>query len=177
MAHSAVLVIGPNPEDQLEPFDEHNYGPNPQFDYYSLGGWRVGYFHLKSGATGVRGIGRDIPDTRADQCLWGDVDHAATKDAAVTNAAMRWDKMEGKTYWGLDPDGKPARIPQQQGTREAYVERARRDAMVPFAVLRDGVWFSKADEKDPDKWATWVRDEVLAMLDPDTLVSLYDVHC
>lgn len=67
---------------------------------------------------------------------------------------------------------------------EAHVERARKLALVPFAILKDGKWHERGemgwwgtvrDEKNPDSW----EQQVQALFDdlaPETLVSAYDCH-
>ncbi len=68
--------------------------------------------------------------------------------------------------------------------RLAFEERVRRDAVVTFAVVKDGKWYERgkmgwwacvSDEKDRNDW----HAEFYAMLNElpdDTLLSLYDCH-
>jgi len=67
---------------------------------------------------------------------------------------------------------------------EAYAQRCRQGALVPFAIVKDGKWFAKGemgwwavvhDEKEEDKW----REEVARLYDdlpPDTQLTLVDCH-
>ena len=69
-------------------------------------------------------------------------------------------------------------------SREEMERRARVNAAIPFAILKDGVWYERgtmgwwgivSDEKDRDVWA----EEASKLLDelPDsTMLSLYDCH-
>lgn len=68
--------------------------------------------------------------------------------------------------------------------RDAYVQGKVNQALVPFAVLKDGEWYQRgdmgwwgmvSDEKDPDEWAKQVST-LLDSLDPDTLVTIVDCH-
>ena len=75
-------------------------------------------------------------------------------------------------------------LDEMRGTREAAVERGRRSALVPFAVVKDGQWHERgsmgwfamvSDEKNPDAWEL----EVSALFDnlpPDTWVAVVDCH-
>lgn len=66
--------------------------------------------------------------------------------------------------------------------REAYVRKCMRTAIVPFAILKDGVWY----EKGKMGWWACVSDvkgdwleqaeKLLQEIAPDTLVSLVDCH-
>lgn len=67
---------------------------------------------------------------------------------------------------------------------EHYMERARRRAITPFALVRDGKWFERGSmgwwgvvsaEKDQSEWEREV-DSLLEGLPPTTLLSLYDCH-
>ena len=71
-----------------------------------------------------------------------------------------------------------------QCTEAEYVERARRQAICSFAVLKDGQWYERGemgwwgvvhDEKDEDVWLTQFS-QLWDSLPPDTLISAYDCH-
>lgn len=67
---------------------------------------------------------------------------------------------------------------------DAYAKECRHNALVPFAVVKDGKWYGKGemgwwaavhDERDQAEWS----EEVSRLYDdlpPDTLLSLYDCH-
>ena len=68
--------------------------------------------------------------------------------------------------------------------REKYVERASNGAFTPYAVLKDGEWFSKGDmgwfgmsndNVDTDTWNDRVW-ELLRDLPEDTLITAVDCH-
>lgn len=67
---------------------------------------------------------------------------------------------------------------------EAYVQKCRGRALVPYALIKDGKWYAKGemgwwgistDEKEGDKWS----EEVARLYDdlpPDTMLTLVDCH-
>jgi len=68
--------------------------------------------------------------------------------------------------------------------REKFVERASSGSFVPYAVLKDGEWYSKgdmgwfgmsSDNVDPDTWNERVW-EFLRNLPEDTLITAVDCH-
>lgn len=68
--------------------------------------------------------------------------------------------------------------------KEAYLESKRRKALVPFAVVKDGVWYEKGkmgwwatvfDEKDENVWVEQVA-ALFEGLDPETTVTMVDCH-
>jgi hypothetical protein len=69
-------------------------------------------------------------------------------------------------------------------SRKAYVRRQRDQAIVSFAVIKDGEWYERGemgwwacvtDEKDRDAWNREFNS-LLQGLDPDTLITAYDCH-
>ena len=71
-----------------------------------------------------------------------------------------------------------------QCTLEEFVERKRNDAFATFAVIKDGKWYERgkmgwwacvSDEKDGGDWNKEQQD-LLADVDDDELISIYDCH-
>lgn len=160
MSHYAVLVIGENPEKQLEPFSEslkvpeyesdtvsqeekdsflnhyrenenvsldltfdevyaihgedwnHNrwrevdgvwkefstYNPNSKWDWYSLGGRWLGYFKLRAGKIGERGVAgafdnHPMTTDGADSARKCDIDFDAMRDEAGEKAGAYYDRF------------------------------------------------------------------------------------
>ena len=69
-------------------------------------------------------------------------------------------------------------------SKEEYVEQARNNAISTFAVVKDGKWYEKGEmgwfamvsnEMDQNEWNKKV-DELIASLEDDTLISIYDCH-
>lgn len=69
-------------------------------------------------------------------------------------------------------------------SREEYIENARVDSCVPFAVVKDGQWYERGEmgwwacvsnEKDEREWSNEVY-KLLDSVSDDTLISLYDCH-
>lgn len=68
--------------------------------------------------------------------------------------------------------------------REVYLRRRRNNALVPFAVVKDGKWYEKgsmgwfgmvADEKDAEGWSAQFQ-RLLDDLPPDTMLTMVDCH-
>lgn len=68
--------------------------------------------------------------------------------------------------------------------RESYVQRCKNQTMVPYAVVKEGIWYQKgemgwfgmsSDEMSQDEWNTqfW---EMIHSLPPETEVTLIDCH-
>jgi hypothetical protein len=71
-----------------------------------------------------------------------------------------------------------------QVSKEEFIEDARANAYVPFAVVKDGKWHEKgkmlfwafvSDEKDQKEWNNQFHTLINDLPD-DTLLSLYDCH-
>ena len=69
-------------------------------------------------------------------------------------------------------------------TREEFVERTVREALVPYAIVQDGQWFAKGemgwfgighDEMNEDEWTTFASNKILEA-DPDDLLTVVDCH-
>ena len=69
-------------------------------------------------------------------------------------------------------------------TREAYVERARRQSITTFAVVKDGKWYQRGDmgwwgatsnEMSDSEWYEQFQ-KLLADLDDDTVLTVVDCH-
>ena len=68
--------------------------------------------------------------------------------------------------------------------REKFVERARKGAFSPYAILKDGEWYSvgemgmfgiSSNDMNPDAWNERVW-ELLRDLPVDTLITVVDCH-
>ena len=69
-------------------------------------------------------------------------------------------------------------------TKEEHCEKVAKSAISTFAVLKDGVWYSKGETgwwgtvsggKDQSDWNKEIS-EMIESLDGDTLISIYDCH-
>lgn len=67
---------------------------------------------------------------------------------------------------------------------EAFAQKARKKAMVPYAVIKGGKWYAKGDmgwfamsddHMTEDEWADQVN-EIYERLDPETWLTLVDCH-
>ena len=75
-------------------------------------------------------------------------------------------------------------LEQFQVPLDEYVARAGRNAISPFAIVKDGQWFERgsvgwwgmvSNEQDKDEWSAKF-DELLASLDPETMIYCVDCH-
>lgn len=69
-------------------------------------------------------------------------------------------------------------------TRDEYIQREVNGTCVPYAVVKDGIWYAQGemgwwgmsnDEMTQDEWNTKVT-EMYDSVHPNTLLSLYDCH-
>jgi len=119
--------------------------------------------------------GRTIPDFDALREAHGAKD---ARDIYWADPVMKDLQAAGEHFL------KKRDLDEIRGTRQAAVERGRRSALTPFAVVKDGQWHERgsmgwfamvSDEKDPDAW----EREVSALFDslsPDTWVAVIDCH-
>lgn len=74
------------------------YNPRSRWDWYSVGGRWTGFYTLKPGRRGALGrpgaFGNEAQAGTADQCLKGDVDVEAMRDAAEAAAAKHYDAAQ-----------------------------------------------------------------------------------
>lgn len=94
MSHFTVMVIGPNPENQLAPYEEDENGGF--WDWYLLGGRWTGYFKLKEGAPGHTGepglMTESAKEGFADAALKKDIDFDWMRKKAREAAEKTYDK-------------------------------------------------------------------------------------
>lgn len=85
---------------------------------------------------------------------------------------------------GYDVIGWMADVSEYQIPREEYLKKARNNAAVPFAVLKDGKWYENGrmgmfgmamDEKDPETWAAMVS-KLMDDLPGQTILAVVDCH-
>lgn len=96
--HFAVLVIGDDPEDMLEPYSvyaneyEHEeYNSSGEYDWYEIGGRWNGFLKLKNGKTTNSALNKDI-------------DWLGQVDACMKQLGEDWDKVA--KVLGTDVSGK-----------------------------------------------------------------------
>jgi len=96
MSHFTVMVIGPDPEQQLAPFQEIEGNERSKWDWYSLGGRWTGFLKLKPGAVGTLGepgVFDNEPahgNDSADQARKGNIDIEGLRQDAAHGARTRW---------------------------------------------------------------------------------------
>lgn len=121
MSHFSVLVIGPDPEAQLAPFDEnleveayeedgetYHRNPKAKWDWYSIGGRWTGWMKLKPMTEGELGRpGIFTPPAKrgtADQTILQNIDIEGMRNDEGAKAAELYDLMLRLT----DQQGIPA---------------------------------------------------------------------
>lgn len=75
-------------------------------------------------------------------------------------------------------------LDQFQTDRDAYIQQARDQATVPYALVREGQWIAKGEmgwfgmSNDTESQADWNRkvNEMLDALPDDTLITIVDCH-
>lgn len=168
--------------------------PNAKWDGYKLGGrWR-GFFNLKPGAEGVLGAPRAFGEAqyeefagRADSARIMDIDFEGRAKELSDKAASVWDEAQRELAVIDDEEVRVADARWRYGicegeTRESFIKR--RASCATHAVIKEGEWFECGDmgwwgvvhePKDADVWGTEFAN-LLADLDPETVVSVYDCH-
>ena len=75
-------------------------------------------------------------------------------------------------------------IENYQCTAEEFAQRAADNAFIPFAVVKDGVWYERGkmgwwnivtNEKDKDEWTSFVN-KMIDEADDETLFTFVDCH-
>ena len=100
MSHFTALVIGPNPDKQLAPYQD------AKWDWYTLGGrWR-GFFKLKhpnqKTVLGSRGAFSNSPEFDSDQAFKKNIDFKGMEKAEVQRAKEKY-KMVKRLFGGEIP--------------------------------------------------------------------------
>ena len=173
------------------------YNPKSKWDWYSLGGRWTGMLKLKHGGKGEIGT----PGIMTASASAGWVDQASIKDIdfdkmieeSYESASKSYDEFLSKWH---DPKEKESIHPyfdygiHGTSNNDEFVPESKDEYLkrhVPFstfAVVKDGKWYEKgemgwwgviSDEKNPDEWDNQFK-ELLAGLDGDTLISIFDCH-
>lgn len=120
------------------------------------------------------GCGDDVDGKDVPEGAW---DRARTEFNGQATVKHFASHPEVRQFWG-DP------WTEYKVPRDQYLAQARRRAIVPFAVLKDGEWYERGEmgwwgavsnEKDPEEWAEQF-EKLFDALPDDTLVSIYDCH-
>lgn len=183
--------------------------PDKKWDWHVLGGRWKGMLLLKDGRSvdqaecrhiDFRGL-RDraeqkaIEQYRAGKAALGDApeprtwealreDHpddidAARKAFASQPAYERARHVKELLWPAADGD-----LHEYYWPESRWIDRARRNALVTFAVLQDGKWYERGrmgwwgvvhDEKGEDEWVNQFNS-LFETLPPETLVSVFDCH-
>lgn len=215
MSHFSVLVIGQNPEQQLEPYNESlelafddrteemqklyatggveyvRYKDGRKVQIYSSAArhlWqapRKGAKHKLVLPAGAKLIKELFKDTYADFETFAKEYYGLEKNTQgrygyMHNPNAKWDWYELGGRWKNN-------LPLKRGGHAndalwCEVDVAKLE--IPFAVLKHGKWHEKgkmgwwamvSNEKADDVWDKEVK-QLVADIDPDTPVYIYDCH-
>lgn len=123
MSHYTCLVIGENPEAQLEPFSENleveeyktsagnmsTYNPNSKWDWYQLGGRWSGFFKLKAGKEGICGeLAEPAKEGTCDQALKGDIEQVKRTYSVLYNG--QWYEKGEMGWFGVSHGDKEEEV-------------------------------------------------------------------
>jgi hypothetical protein len=105
-----------------------------------------------------------------------DIDYAASREEYNSQPMVEALRANEETIW--------FEVDEFLCTREAFVDRARRDALATFAVVKDSKWYERgsmgwwgcvSDEKDRDEWLKQFSDLIDSLPD-NTLLTVVDCH-
>lgn len=177
--HCQVLVVGRDVKKQLD------LNSN-KWDSCCIGGrWR-GFFLLKDDAEGrisVSDFKTIISSYSADQARKRDINFEGMKKAERVVRLYHYEKfhgaLAGRTLEEAADDLYNAGFYYSEDyqdyllTKEEFLSREEKFSIVPYAVIKDGVWYERGE--DADKWA----EEFYSMLNsiPDNeLLTSVDCH-
>lgn len=178
--------------------------PRKKWDYWTVGGRWSGYFVLRSGARADRARKGDVDfdAMRAARVAGGLERYRAFHAAVAGRDVPRWGEVRERH----GPDGVEAARAEYNGNpvivdlRKAgfwgngnedylapepeFIARVADEAVVTFAVVKDGEWFEKgrmgwwacvSDEKDGGEWAREFRGLIEGLAN-ETMLTLVDCH-
>jgi len=200
MSHFTVMVIGDDPELQLEPYDENLDTPE-----YSRGEVsdedREQFLQFYK----ERDTNNELEDKSFEEIYkihgddwnrnaWRPDENGVFQEYSNYNPKSKWDWYQlGGRWSGLIKlkegaegiEGESGVFDNETGIDAAYKKDiANLDQIRPFAVLKDGEWYERgemgwwaivANEKDTDVWEAELK-KLLDGLPDDTLISIYDCH-
>jgi len=194
------MVIGDDPELQLEPYDENLDTPE-----YSRGEVsdedREQFLQFYK----ERDTNNELEDKSFEEIYkihgddwnrnaWRPDENGVFQEYSNYNPKSKWDWYQlGGRWSGLIKlkegaegiEGESGVFDNETGIDAAYKKDiANLDQIRPFAVLKDGEWYERgemgwwaivANEKDTDVWEAELK-KLLDGLPDDTLISIYDCH-
>src|SRR6266508_423865 len=188
--HYCTLVLGPDPEGQVARYS----GDGRSVDWHAIGGRYTGNIILKAGATSGRVYGDAISSIEARMATWDPTMQRGTKqDPGVDQALARdveWERTSGEVRSPalLVDHGEwhePPQDAQAAGMVASLIAGAFEAGMDPDsewarATCRRAGFDSLEEllidaEKQMEGWNAFVAARI-AQADPDTLVTVLDVH-
>jgi len=198
MSHFTVMVIGEDPEGQLEPFSEHIELPRykvGKVSFEELSRFVEHYApqHLDEKITTEELYKLHGVDWNGN--MWKKNSDGNWDEWSTYNPNSKWDWYQLGGRWS-------GRIQLKEGATSGTVgaagvfgneigidqallgEIANINELTTFAVLKDGEWFEQgqmgwfgmsSNDKNEEDWEAEVRS-LLEGLPDDTLISMYDCH-
>lgn len=157
--------------------------PNKKWDWWQVGGRWSGFLRLKDGS-------------QANSAKKSEIDWEAMRNLAGEEAGELWDEIrelapDGWESWdsvrGRFGEGnieEARKFYHSQTGREIYVERARKRAVTPFAMLKEGEWIERgkmgwwatvSNEMTENDWYDKVWETIQSVAD-ETVITVVDCH-
>jgi hypothetical protein len=166
------------------------HNPNSKWDWYVIGGRWAGYFLPRAGSElGPNltrpGVFDNVPEQGwVDQIRKKDVDWIAMQALAAEGAEKAWPEIEKKRKTENPEYMKWAYGIQPDDTKEKYIERSKRGAGAPFAMVIEGKWYEKGEMgwwavvHDPKRACDWISefDAFMAEIPDDAVLTAVDCH-
>jgi hypothetical protein len=183
--------------------------PNAKWDYYVVGGRWSDYLLKKNGTTTNQDKKGNIDFAAMQENLmateskkWDkafDIHKGVLWDSInkISEKFGGWDNLNSETRKKVRElySSQPSVAAISKGNpfivvddflvdRETYIERARKDAITPYAILKDGKWYARGemlffgvsdDKVDRDEWRNFANEMILSLPD-DVLMTTVDCH-
>lgn len=99
-----VIIIGDNPENQLEPFSEHiKDNPNAKWDWYQLGGRYSGSLVVKNTKDATKGEGSLVMENEPgyDSATKGNIQNINHIDCFAVLKNGKWYERDKPLWFGM----------------------------------------------------------------------------
>jgi hypothetical protein len=172
--------------------------PNATWDWWVVGGRWTGFFEVKEGCENAAELGNKsfmgapADPGSADRLRLGAIDWDKMREKARSRAAEEYDNYDQNHPWNKAL--REAKIfifrdaishfECHNGGRETFIQNRINSVGVPYAFVKDSEWVGKGDmgwfgmssnDLDENEWNKKFH-EMLASLDPETIVTLVDCH-
>lgn len=152
--------------------------PNTMFDWCQLGGRWCGYFlakkqpkypkDMKVGKCGINE--KKISEDGYDLIRKCDIDIDAMFKREMEDVELTWKNMEESNSAHFR---RVVYCIKDDENKEQYIERRKKEFMVPYAIIKDGEWLQECDIEED--WNVYAK-KLLDSLKDDELIAVYDFH-